>query len=83
MELHGLVETRGGGRLDQRHGLTRVVEGGLVDLLSSLGESLSWLWHLYFTSIPIERAVPSTIFIALSMSSVFRSGIFTRAISRT
>ena len=33
--------------------------------------------------MPMERAVPSTIFIAASMSLALRSGIFVVAISRT
>src|SRR5690606_40199202 len=35
------------------------------------------------TSMPIERAVPSTIFIAASMSLALRSGIFVSAISHS
>ena len=35
------------------------------------------------TSTPIERAVPSMIFIAWSTSLAFRSGIFVSAIWRT
>src|SRR5207248_4791660 len=37
----------------------------------------------YWTSIPIDRAVPSTVLIAASKDAAFRSGIFVRAITST
>lgn len=44
---------------------------------------LRWLIAAQRTSIPMLRAVPSTIRIAASSDAAFRSGIFHCAISRT
>src|SRR5690606_23092170 len=87
-ELHGLVELGGGAFLDEGDAFVHGVGAAAVHLLAkgadALGvASLRCGGHGYLTSIPIERAEPSTILIACSMSVVFMSGSLVWAISLT
>ena len=58
----------------------RLVLAHAVHLLAQLAVALA---VLHLTSTPIDRAVPSMIFIAWSTSLAFRSGILVSAIVRT
>ena len=82
--LDRLVELGGGARLDQLHGLfdrvALVAVQAFGGFLEALG-NLSWPYSL--TVMPIERAEPSIISIAFSISLALRSFILASAISRT
>src|SRR5690606_35041298 len=78
------VELLRAGLLDDGDGLVGGVELALFDLRGGSAVCLGLLSHDYAsTVIPIERAVPSMIFAAASMSFAFRSACFCSAIART
>ncbi len=80
VDLDRLSELGGLHRPDGLHRLCRRVLPRAVDLLAQAAIALS---PLHATSTPIDRAVPSMIFIAWSTSWALRSGSFVSAISRT
>ena len=84
-DLDGLVELGLGARLDELHRVRRLVEGVAVDALVAVLEPFSLVRHRRYstTSRPIERAEPTIIWHAPSMSLALRSVIFFCAISRT
>ena len=83
-DLDGLVELRLGAVLDHLHRFIDRIELVAVDAFARFGDALAQFCHVSLrTSMPIERAEPSIIFIAASMVSQFRSFIFCSAISRT
>src|SRR5271165_5179851 len=84
-KLDGLVELDVGVGLDELQGLVELVELGALDRLARVADSLAVMSHLTYSATcrPIARAEPSIIFIAASIESQLRSGIFFSAISRT
>ena len=85
--LDGRVELLGSGLLRQRDRVGGRVEPALFDLRGCGGVNLG-LCHYRSppqpsTVMPMERAVPATIFAAASMSFALRSGCLTAAISST
>src|SRR5262249_16655457 len=80
-----LVELGLGPLLDNLHRLFERIKLGAVDALADGGGACSECDHDNYsaTSMPMERAEPSTMRIAASMVSQFRSFIFCWAISRT
>src|SRR5690606_17246506 len=66
----------------KRDGFIDGIEAVAVDFGGGFEVFLSLLRHGYSTSMPMERAVPSTIFIACSTVFALRSGIFVSAILR-
>src|SRR6202171_3478339 len=82
--LDGLVEFRLGAFLDHLDGVRERIKLLAINALAGLLQTFSNCHDRYpATSTPIERAEPSTIFMAASMVSQFRSFIFASAISRT
>ena len=82
-DLDGLVELRLGALLDELHRLVERIGLRGIDTLARLGDAFA-LCHDYApTSMPIERADPSTMRIAASTVSQLRSAIFFSAISFT
>src|SRR5882724_5911121 len=82
--LDGLVELRLGAFLDHLDGVRERIKLLAIDALAGLLQAFSNCHDRYpATSTPIERAEPSTIFMAASTVSQFRSFIFASAISRT
>src|SRR5207253_2411848 len=84
-DLDCLVELRLGALFDHLHRLIQRIKLGAVDALADGSGAFSELGHGAYpaTSMPIERAEPSTIRIAASTVSQFKSFIFCSAISRT
>ena len=83
-DLDGLIELRLGPLLDHLHGFRERIGLGGVDAFTGSFCALSDCHCPYpFTSRPIERAEPSTIFMAASMVVQFKSFIFCSAISLT
>ena len=84
-DLDCLVELRLGALFDHLHRLIQRIKLGAVDALADGSGTFSELGHGAYpaTSMPIERAEPSTIRIAASTVSQFKSFIFCSAISRT
>src|ERR1700730_17263955 len=84
-DLDGLVELRPGAFLDHLNGFVERVELLPIDALAGLHNAFSVARHDRYslTSMPIDRAEPSTIRIADSTVSQFRSFIFCSAISLT
>src|SRR5262249_44599435 len=82
--LDGLVELRLGAFLDHLDGIDERIKLLAIDTLAGLLQTFSNCHDRYpATSTPIDRAEPSTIFMAASMVSQFRSFILAWAISRT
>src|SRR4029079_916215 len=83
-DLDGLVELRLGAFLHHLDGVSERIELCAIAALTGLLQTFSDCHDRYpATSTPIERAEPSTIFMADSMVSQFRSFILASAISRT
>src|SRR5215470_7195083 len=83
-DLDGLVELRLGALLDHLHRVLDGVELGAIDAFARLDRALAEIGHGQpSTSMPIDRAEPSTIFMAASIVSQLRSFIFCCAISLT
>ena len=83
-DLDGLVELRLGALLDHLHRFSERIGLGGIDAFASRFCAFSGCHCPYpFTSRPIERAEPSTIFMAASTVLQFRSFIFCSAISLT
>ena len=81
-DLDRLVELRDRPLLHHLHRISERIELLAVDAVADLAVALARLAHAT-TSIPIERAEPSTIRIAASTSRAFRSFSFCSAIERT
>src|ERR1700724_3035106 len=82
--LDRLVQFRLGAFLDHLDGAGERIKLFAIDALAGLLQAFSNCHDRYpATSTPIERAEPSTIFMAASMVSQFRSFILASAISRT
>src|SRR5207342_1264944 len=82
-DLDGLVEVALCQRLHQIERLFRGVQPVAVELASGIDVLLAGVAHDSLTSMPADRAVPSTCRIAPSGSTALRSGIFVSAIWRT
>src|SRR6185436_13770264 len=83
-DFDGLVELRLGALLDHLHRFHERIGLGGIDAFTNLLGALSGCHRRYpFTSRPIERAEPSTIFMAASTVLQFRSFILAWAISLT
>src|SRR5919198_142923 len=83
VHLDGLVELDAVRGLQELDRLERRVHLLAVDGCPRMAVTLAVLGHQVRTSTPIERAVPSTIFMAWSMSRAFKSTNFVSAIWRT
>ena len=86
--LNGLIELVFRHALDESDGFVGGVKVVAIDLFSRFAILLGTLYHLSLSSqsvtvIPIERAVPSMIFMPASTSRADRSAILISAISRT
>src|SRR5690349_4737358 len=81
-DLDGLVELRLGALLDELHGLVERIGLGGINTLAGLLDAFVFC-HGQTTSMPIDRADPSTMRIAASTVSLLRSAIFFSAISFT
>ena len=83
--LDGLVELGLGPLLDHLHRFFERIELGAVDAFADGSSTFSEIGHGDYspTSMPIERAEPSTMRMAASMVSQFKSFIFFSAISCT
>src|SRR6202043_1464783 len=83
-QFDGLVELRLGALLDHLDRIDERIKLFAINALAGLLQTFSDCHDRYpATSTPIERAEPSTIFMAASMVSQFRSFILASAISRT
>src|SRR6185437_11653959 len=83
-DLDRLVELRLGALLDHLDGVRERIELLAINTLAGFFQTFSDCHVRYpATSRPIERAEPSTIFMAASTVSQFKSFIFFSAISRT
>src|SRR5262249_58783450 len=79
----GLVEVALRQRLHEVERLGRRVQPVAIELARGIHVLLAGAAHESLTSMPAERAVPSTCLIAPSGSIAFRSGILVSAICRT
>src|SRR6266511_3754689 len=83
VRLHRRVELRDADLGQQLASLADLVPSLGLDQLGCGEVLLAMARHQSATSMPIERAVPATIFMAPSTSFAFRSAIFVSAISRS
>jgi hypothetical protein len=84
-DLDRLVEFRLGPILDHLHRLFERIKVFAINALACFGRPFSKICHGAYsrTSMPIERAEPSIIFMAASIVEQFKSFIFFSAISLT
>src|SRR6185437_211244 len=84
-QFNDLIELRGGAGLHQLHGLFDRILLGDINAFGGLLKTLGDVGHGSYsrTWMPMERADPSIMRIAISTSFAFRSFIFASAIWRT